>query len=480
MDTVNPDLQALLNTCRSAVADDLPRLVLADWLEENNDGDRAEFIRIQCELARPTVDTSRTQMLKRNERELIAANWHRWVGKLLELLSELQADQVHSERLQYFNSIRRREDRPRQTPPVREVVRIDPFAPSMEWGFRRGLVHLNVTEEMFKEERVHNWLASPEAVWLQEATCRHVGIRQLAGWRVPAVFRPYLGISLDCPIAEPRTTEANPLEDGHARNRRIAAALTCKNFALVRDLTVSVSQDVPELLAALMAADLSRVQRLRIDGQSSVLEAVIKRLVAMRFENLSSLDISMVELDQQAVKALVTSPNFPNLVSLSAYRNNFGDAATVALAKGPLGKTLNRVEFMNCGIGDQGLVALVKSGLIERVFGPQLNLSMNPIADRGMKALAQSPGLERFTELIMRECSVSDSGAKAVALSSYVRNLKYLDLWKNNIGDTGALALAQSPHLDGIHDLSLRDNPIGGAGQAALRKRFGQRVKLTI
>lgn len=32
--------------------DDLPRLVFADWLEENGDGDRAEFIRIQCALAR--------------------------------------------------------------------------------------------------------------------------------------------------------------------------------------------------------------------------------------------------------------------------------------------------------------------------------------------------------------------------------------------------------------------------------------------
>ena len=32
--------------------DDTPRLIYADWLEENGDPDRAEFIRVQCELAR--------------------------------------------------------------------------------------------------------------------------------------------------------------------------------------------------------------------------------------------------------------------------------------------------------------------------------------------------------------------------------------------------------------------------------------------
>jgi uncharacterized protein (TIGR02996 family) len=32
--------------------DDAPRLVYADWLEEQGDADRAAFIRIQCEIAR--------------------------------------------------------------------------------------------------------------------------------------------------------------------------------------------------------------------------------------------------------------------------------------------------------------------------------------------------------------------------------------------------------------------------------------------
>lgn len=47
----HPDYRALLRAVLSAPEDDVPRLVLADWLEEHFATERAEFIRIQCELA---------------------------------------------------------------------------------------------------------------------------------------------------------------------------------------------------------------------------------------------------------------------------------------------------------------------------------------------------------------------------------------------------------------------------------------------
>jgi uncharacterized protein (TIGR02996 family) len=43
------DGEALLRAVCAAPREDLPRLVYADWLEENGQGERAEFIRIQCE-----------------------------------------------------------------------------------------------------------------------------------------------------------------------------------------------------------------------------------------------------------------------------------------------------------------------------------------------------------------------------------------------------------------------------------------------
>ena len=53
--------------------DDLPRLVYADFLEEGGHDDRAELIRVQCELGRrPTAE------LRRREAELLAAHKPDW------------------------------------------------------------------------------------------------------------------------------------------------------------------------------------------------------------------------------------------------------------------------------------------------------------------------------------------------------------------------------------------------------------------
>jgi len=64
---------ALLRAVCECPADDAPRLIYADWLEENGGGERAEFVRVQCELARiPWVTDSNPRLLalRAREREL--------------------------------------------------------------------------------------------------------------------------------------------------------------------------------------------------------------------------------------------------------------------------------------------------------------------------------------------------------------------------------------------------------------------------
>ncbi|MGL6095145.1 MAG: TIGR02996 domain-containing protein, partial [Fimbriiglobus sp.] len=48
---MHPDERALTAAVVAAPDDDLPRLVLADWLDEHDEPGRAEFIRAQCQLA---------------------------------------------------------------------------------------------------------------------------------------------------------------------------------------------------------------------------------------------------------------------------------------------------------------------------------------------------------------------------------------------------------------------------------------------
>ena len=50
-DPMSPDGEALLRAVLDAPADDLPRLAYADWLDEQGEGDHAQFIRCQLRLA---------------------------------------------------------------------------------------------------------------------------------------------------------------------------------------------------------------------------------------------------------------------------------------------------------------------------------------------------------------------------------------------------------------------------------------------
>jgi uncharacterized protein (TIGR02996 family) len=50
---------AFLAAIRARPNDDLPRLVFADWLNEHGENARAEFIRLQCELANLLAELDR-------------------------------------------------------------------------------------------------------------------------------------------------------------------------------------------------------------------------------------------------------------------------------------------------------------------------------------------------------------------------------------------------------------------------------------
>ena len=78
------DADALLRAVLAAPDDDAPRLIYADWLDEHGDPARAEFIRVQIELARPGPDRARRYHLLTAERRLLRdyrAAWTAWLPR---------------------------------------------------------------------------------------------------------------------------------------------------------------------------------------------------------------------------------------------------------------------------------------------------------------------------------------------------------------------------------------------------------------
>src|SRR5690348_891572 len=73
---------ALLRDICENPDDDTPRLVLADWLEEHGQPERAELIRVQCESARLSPEHSRQKRLQKRTEELLKEHALDWAETL--------------------------------------------------------------------------------------------------------------------------------------------------------------------------------------------------------------------------------------------------------------------------------------------------------------------------------------------------------------------------------------------------------------
>ena len=99
-----PDHRPFLAVIRDRPDDDAPRLRFADWLEEHGEWERAEFVRVQVELAGlgppaiPEPDpgmkkTTRYDALRRREREL----WRDGIGLVIPREAGLVGGWLESE-----------------------------------------------------------------------------------------------------------------------------------------------------------------------------------------------------------------------------------------------------------------------------------------------------------------------------------------------------------------------------------------------
>jgi uncharacterized protein (TIGR02996 family) len=70
--------QAFLRDVNERPHDDTPRLVYADWLDDNGRPERAEFIRVQCRLAELPTGHPERPALKKRERALRKKNGKEW------------------------------------------------------------------------------------------------------------------------------------------------------------------------------------------------------------------------------------------------------------------------------------------------------------------------------------------------------------------------------------------------------------------
>jgi uncharacterized protein (TIGR02996 family) len=84
------DHRPFLEAIRASLDEDGLRLIYADWLQEHDEPDRAEFIRIQCELdpIRHRLEDDRVEALREREADLLRRHREPWLEELIKLLGQ--------------------------------------------------------------------------------------------------------------------------------------------------------------------------------------------------------------------------------------------------------------------------------------------------------------------------------------------------------------------------------------------------------
>jgi len=85
---MNPDRDALIAGIAADPDNDLRRLVVADWLDEHGEPERAEFVRLQIEAGRLT-DAAELKPLHARIKELFTAHAADWFGPFLTALNPM-------------------------------------------------------------------------------------------------------------------------------------------------------------------------------------------------------------------------------------------------------------------------------------------------------------------------------------------------------------------------------------------------------
>jgi uncharacterized protein (TIGR02996 family) len=413
-----PQLAGLLSAAREALDDDNPRLVLADWLEEHGQPQRAEFVRVQVALERANKEHRPTLALARRAEVLLAARWSEWLGPLAACDAE----------------IRNLEGWPRT-------------------AFSRGLVRLAVRADDFLE-RNKEWTSCPEWQWVEglHFDCLHAeAIRRLA--TLPGlVLPPWLEDGLDYDdVGEGemgRETEGPRLLGGWP------------GLAGIQALHLGGSRFEPGSLAALFhsphAAGLRDLFILKYLGPGDDLASHLAR--ASHVARLRSLSLG-TGLRKDGVKALAGAAHLAGLASLTISLNDSLDGCLPILARGPFAK-LERLNVVGQGLGRKGGSALAAFPALA-----YLNIATTMLSAAGLEQLLGSSLAGRLVSLDLPESVPASTVTKAVAGAAALAGLRSL-AWNgfeymNQLGDDGARALADAASLSGLARLVLYSQSVG-------------------
>jgi uncharacterized protein (TIGR02996 family) len=381
------DEQGLLAAIWADPHDDTPRLVYADWLQERDQPDRAEFVRTQIELATLDEwdDSPRKAELQGREKELRAKHAMAWKADL-------------------------------------------PAAFRQRAGFHRGFPNpqpRNLPSSKFLKLTAADFAGAP--LWTFRLPPNVKALPQVLA--VPEVLR--IG-SLDLQL----------WVESEGDVEHIVAAPTVRNVAALH-LGASRFDDAAAAVLAGGAAALPHLWSLNL-GFSRVTHAGLKALATSPLaDRLESLSLSHASTDDRGigragVEALAESPRLGRLKRL-----DLSHFVTGRFKAGDPGRAVRRLfesrhltglrslQLYHSGLGDADLSTVCESRPRVRLAELSLMSQYPKIADAGAEALAAWPGLASVRRLSVAFNEIGRAGMSALIRSPHLGELTELDVRGN-------------------------------------------------
>jgi uncharacterized protein (TIGR02996 family) len=417
--------RAFLQAIRDEPEDDTHRLVYADWLQDHGDEVRAEFIRVQCELAWLSRKDARRPDLERRERELLMKRRDTWLGPLKKVL-------------RYDHCTFRRGFPEDLT--LRPKAILD-FAEELDRRVPAGQVKLY---GMYGEPALQAIASGPPLPWLTglELDGTDAGLRVVSE-----------AASL------PNLVEMK-LSPGLFTSAGIQALVRSPHRGKLRRLSLPLW---------------------RIGDRPTyppTAELLAEPGVPFRLQSLSLYGHNVKD---EGVALLATAPHLAEVKELELTANGIGDPGAAALASSPYLRGLSGLDLLNNRLTSTAVRALVEAPLLDGIR--HLILGINKIGDKGAALLASCPNLSKLELLELFSAELTDRGAEALAASPHLSNLTYLGLTDNALTDRGSQALFESPHLQRLESIHIggqivRDKIISQPQRKQWIKRLGKGARV--
>jgi uncharacterized protein (TIGR02996 family) len=431
----DPTRDALLAAVAAEPEVDVPRLVMADWLDENGDPLRAEFIRTQLEVRRLDFYTARSAALRRRVEELHKKHGKRW----------LKEDGLGKPRFAVFRR------------GFIEKVTFDDCAAFLRdapgLADRTPLLAAEVLCET--PEPSETFIDSP---LLERLRGLHVGRRASLLLLSRQALRSPTGGVFQRILQEEQYEELRRASLAEPDPPGLRALLLSPRLANLRELDLSGSWFEPGFVSVLrLARPLANLRSLDLTDTSFPDSDFAHLAESPHLANLRELYLcgadSVPGFHQEGAAMLAGSPYLRRLEVLNVRSQHLERAGFEALARWPGLASLRRLDLESTG-GD------------------------DPDFAEGVRALAHSPHWGELRELNVEGSVRAPEHAEALLSSPKLASLRVLRLdphasENEDAGDAVGWMLVRCPYLGDLIELDLGGYKPGAAVRKELVARFG-------